>query len=479
MVDSTRSMIDRTSRTRFRSVALYTASLERKTMPEPSRNVHIHSVRSVDMAASVRTFKRDPARYAERAIWMASPGDVVCLHEPVDSRYLSFLNQIGIGPRSADVVHCEDGRDESLLTLSSKFVRLEEAWERLRTRLVGASRIVLHCYMATRFEVELARHIESRLNVPVLLLGSSEECVNRFSQKHHVRELAQQLDIPIAPGCVVETTGPAGGKRLAEAIGRWMRPTGRAIIRGIVGNGGSSVYVVENANEIASRVAELQRSDRNNVFLVESMFEVTRSPNVCIYIDPETGSVERFSCSEQVMRNGLVHIGNESPIQTETLPEMIATAERMAAWLRDHGVTGHLGFDFCEYKGPDGGARFFLAELNPRINGATYVQTILETLNRAQVGRGGKRLTAFYAQTRDVPFRTFAELEAALAPWMFRSDVDASLVPGRMGLLKEGKCDLAVLGTSSAAVKACWNAVLQRVAERTRAASPGVLSPAA
>src|SRR5262249_28756425 len=151
------------------------------------------------------------------------------------------------------------------------------------------------------------------------------------------------------------------------------------------GNNGCSVQVVNGAHEVTRCVERIKQSDRNRIFLVDAMFEVTSSPNVGMFIDPRTRDISCFSCTEQIFGKGLDHTGNRYPLKdSRQLSAMIAAAERFAISLRGLGVTGYLGFDFCEYKLPAGGSSFLLAEINPRINGATYCQALFAALNRAQ-----------------------------------------------------------------------------------------------
>ena len=109
---------------------------------------------------------------------------------------------------------------------------------------------------------------------------------------------------------------------------------------------------------------------------------MTSSPNLGVFIDPRTRDISCFSCTEQLFAPKLIHSGNRYPATAQSLPEMISVAEQFTRHFRDCGVTGHLGFDFCEHTSPIGGPGYILAEINPRLNGATYCQALFNALNR-------------------------------------------------------------------------------------------------
>ena len=155
------------------------------------------------------------------------------------------------------------------------------------------------------------------------------------------------------------------------------------------------------------------------------------------------------------------------------LPAMIAAAQRFALYLRDQGVTGHLGFDFCEYKSPPGGSSFVLAELNPRINGATYSQTLLAALNRTQRIQEGPSLGAFHAVKMCTSLSSFAALENAVGELLFRPGQEQGIVPIGLGAFTEGKCGIVMVANQAEGLEELYHrvaatlqpAVMQRAAQ--------------
>ena len=137
------------------------------------------------------------------------------------------------------------------------------------------------------------------------------------------------------------------------------------------------------------------------------MLEVTSSPNLGMFIDPRTRDISCFSCTEQLFESRLIHSGNRYPAAARSLPAMISAAEQFTRHFRDCGVTGHLGFDFCEHTSPSGGPGYILAEINPRLNGATYCQALFNALNRRRMHSDMPPLGAYLALTIPTSCRTF------------------------------------------------------------------------
>jgi hypothetical protein len=390
------------------------------------------------------------APYSERSLLFAKPDDLVYLHALPDPKYVAYLNELGIGPRKADVIACPDSPKTAEWPLVEKIAEDEFLWRELVETLRSADEVVLQPYMTTRFESEFVRRLRHSLPGTVQLIGGDSAVIEHFDQKHRARAVAAELGIPVAPGEVMEVAKSADWFGVASAIRRQLTHTGRVIVRGALGSNGSSVQVVSGSDEVTPCIERLQQTDANRLFLVEAMFEVTSSPNVGMFIHPRTRDVSCFSCTEQVLGKGLAHAGNRyPPIDSGQLPAMIAAAERFAVYLRDQGVTGHLGFDFCEYKSHAGGSFFLLAELNPRINGATYCQTLFAALNQIQQIQGGPSLGTFHALKMCTSLSSFASLENALGELLFRPGQQQGIVPVGLGALSEGKCGIVMVANQA------------------------------
>ena len=406
----------------------------------------MHCARSMACASLAPWRGCELAHYSDRSLLFSKPGDLVCLHAPPDASYLAYLNRLGIGPRLADVISCPDLPDTAGLPMAAKLGRDEYLWRQLVESLRPAEEVELQPYMTTRFETEFAQRLQDCLPGTVQLIGGNSAVLEHFDQKHHARQMALALGIPVAPGEVIEIAKAIDWYNLGNAIRRQLCHTGKVIVRGACGNNGSSVQVVVGTHEVTPCIERLRQNDSNITYLVEAMFEVTSSPNIGMFIDPQTRDVSCFSCTQQVFERNLDHAGNQYPLKDSgQLPAMIAAAERFMFFLRDLGVTGHIGFDFCEYKLPAGGISFLMAELNPRINGATYSQTLFAALNQIQRNYGGPSLGSFYAVNMSTALNSFSALEDAVGELLFKPGQHQGFVPRNLSPFTEGKCSVVMV----------------------------------
>jgi len=191
--------------------------------------------------------------------------------------------------------------------------------------------------------------------------------------------------------------------------------------------------------EIDELVERLCGSAENSIYLVESMVEPVASPNIQIHVDARDGSVECVGISDQQLSDGLVHTGNAHPSAARCLEEMVRWAGVLARWLRDAGYAGIAGFDFVEYHDSRGTPRAFLAELNPRVNGATYPLVLFERIGAA---------SAFVSGTLHTEARSFGELRQPLSDLLYRPGKSAGIVPYATGCLRQGRCPVVALAPS-------------------------------
>ena len=93
------------------------------------------------------------------------------------------------------------------------------------------------------------------------------------------------------------------------------------------------------------------------------------------------------------------YLGNRYPTVAQLADQMIAAAVKYCVWLRDKRITGHVSFDFCEYREPGSGQpRLFLAGMKPHVTGAMYPLCLLERLNATPLRRRPIRLGRRFAR---------------------------------------------------------------------------------
>ena len=392
-------------------------------------------------------------RYAERALLLATEGDVVCVPKPVDAGYLEYLAGLGIGPRPEHIVvpdgngRCAD-RPLAERLLGAPGVLSQAA------RAVRAAEVTIEPYAATPEVMALAEVMERDSGIPVRVDGSPR--ITRYAdQKHHMRAKAQELGIPVADGEVAELTFPGGRRRrdlepVRAAIERQLRHTGRVIVRGASGASGSSTFVVgrggEDTNGVLRRIAS--RSD-NRTYLVEAMVEAAVSPNLQIRVPADDAPLVSVGVTDQRWTRGLTHAGNQLPSSARTVDAMDAWARMLATWMRGQGYSGLVGFDFVEFRDPvTGGLRTILAEVNPRVNGGTYPLAVRARLNEAATRSGRPPAPAFVSGTVDTRAASFRRVKAAIGHLLFDPDRGTGVVPYATGCLEHGKCAMVALAGS-------------------------------
>ncbi len=392
-------------------------------------------------------------RYAERALLLATYGDVVCVPRPVDACYLEFLSRLGLGPRPEHIV-VPSGSDRGAGRPLAERLLCDPGVLSRAARAVGAGEVVIEPYAATPEMMALAEVMERDSGIPVRVDGSPR--ITRYAdQKHLMRARAEELGIPVAEGEVAELAF-AGGRRRRDlepvraAVERQLRSTGRVIIRGASGASGSSTFVVGRGGEDTSGVLRriASRTD-NRIYLVEAMVEATVSPNVQLHVPSTEGPLVSVGITDQRWSRGLTHAGTQLPSSAKTVDAMHAWARILATWMRAQGYTGLVGFDFVEYRDArTGGPRSFLAEVNPRVNGGTYPLAVRARLNRAAERSGRPPAPAFVSGTVETRARSFARVKAAIGHLLFDPDRGTGVLPYATGCLEHGKCALVALAAS-------------------------------
>ena len=398
----------------------------------------------------------DVSRRADRALLLARPDDVVVVFEPLDAAYLAFLAGLGIGPRPERVVALGGpcAADPQVL-LATALAADRAALARVADLAQDVDRLALNPYRHGPSEGMLERSLARRLGARFVASGADHVAVSQADRKHRFRAAAQELGVPIAPGEVVAVAAAVEGSAvnaapLSEAVDRIRQWTGRVIIRRTRGSEGVGTAVM-NAGDVTlpSCLLEPIELPGDRFCLVEAMFDVAISPNVGMFIPPGGGEIRFVGATDQILHGGVEYLGNRFPSRAATLPEMLADAWRMSDWLQARGVCGHIGFDFCEYADAHSGRpHYFLAELNPRVNGTTYVQGLVARLNDRAAQRGLPAVRAFQALKLSTTARSFSELSDRYGDLLFDPHTAAGIVPYNTLNLPSGRCWLALLGNS-------------------------------
>ena len=407
---------------------------------------------------------RNSRSYDQRALLMARPHDVVCIASPlIDPSYAHFLSERGIGPTSNNIVQLDTGTCDEECTISDLLCRCPVLLHDICERVATAKRVVLNPYSVSDDVHILAKELEKVLGKPVIVLGGNPRIAASANRKDVTFRRAQLLNIPVAPGEVVEWSHSQSENlsMLRSAIRRQAEKTGRVIIRGADGISGSDTFTVEKNMDSGEQVlGATSRTPYSSVYLVQVLHEIVASPNILVFVEPDDGGVEVVSVSDQRLNRHLTHVGNVAPSIASTLADMVRSAESYARWLQSEGYTGLVGFDFVEYADPESGqSQSLLAEINARANGATYPGSLMEHLNARQFSFGFPTIGAYLSAL--IPFRTrsFAEFLHNYDTWLFNPRTGRGIFP--YAICRETMCcDMAFLGPSRNEVEMMYGAFL-------------------
>jgi hypothetical protein len=426
-------------------------------MPRHDRSalqLYVHCANSVHYLAELNASVPGVELYAERALLLADREDVVCVPDEIEPSYLAYLARLGIGPNPVNVLVASRFEGTAgVAPLWEKILRSDEALGLLSCLVQSHGAVRLHPFIATAGPFSLARALAAKAGLPVDVAGGDPSVVAYADFKHHVRARAVELGIPVADGEVVDLTGAGGHRRqeegmLRRAMERQMRRTGRVIVRGSSGAAGSSTFTVEQDGKIPELAEYAAARRENSIYLVESMVEVTVSPNVQMHINPDGRATRCGGVTDQRWDRPLVHGGNRFPSSAHCLVDMLRWARTLAEWLGSLGFAGLAGFDFVEYNDEHGKPRAFLAEVNPRTNGASYPLRLMRRLNVSQREAGYPAITAFTSGTIKTEAATFEELEDIWGDALFSPERGSGLIPYVTGHLRHGKCSVVALAAT-------------------------------
>lgn len=408
--------------------------------------LYVHCAISVEYLAELNAAIPGIDRYAERALLLAQRQDIVCLPEEIEPAYLAYLAELGLGPLPENVlVASRLGDSDRSDPLWQRILRSDAALDILSRRARQHGSAVIHPFVASHGPFVLADAIQSQAGVPVSVSGGDPALVAYADFKHHIRAHAIELGIPVAPGEVVDLGNcgeDVGCKEsaLIRSFQRQMPRTGRLIVRGTSGSGGSSTFALERLEQGSDLARLIALRTDNSIYLVESMVQGTVSPNVQMHVDAESRVVTCAGVTDQRWDRPLVHGGNQYPSCARRLPEMIGWAHMLAEWLGSQGYSGLLGLDFVEYHDAAGIPQAFLAEVNPRTNGATYPLSLMNRLNSGQREAQFPEIRAFTSGTVEIDALTFPELQEEWNDLLFSRSQGRGLILSVPGLMTHGKC---------------------------------------
>ncbi len=418
--------------------------------------IFTHHITALVQRNALETYLPGYKHYDQRALILARPDDIVCVVGNVDRRYVDYLSSLGLGPNGDRIIEIKaEFGDDPDRTLASMLLRNAKPLRAIRELIPDRNRVVLNPYLASSAEFDLAAVLEDALGKPIRVLGGNADIVARANLKHLAHAKAYELAVPLAPGEIVDLHTHFDCSRfdvtpLLKVIARYVSHTGRVIVRGTYGAAGSGTFVAEGASEdIERKLRTFVEQQIHHIYLVQVMFDIVATPNVQMFVEPDTGAIWCVGATDQRVDKKFSHKGNVFPSNAKALAGMICSARKLAQWLQTRGFTGLAGFDFVEYVHPETGAyEHIFVEINARVNAATYPVFLMERLNALQAGRSNPLIKAFLSAKITTKAASFSELQEMHSGFFFDPCTGHGVIPYNTGRLANGMCDLVFLGSS-------------------------------
>lgn len=442
---------------------------------EGSEVTHIftHHVTALIHRYALEEFLPGCDHYDQRALILARADDIVCVAGTVDRRYVHYLSGLGLGPRGDHIIELgiESG-DDSGRTLADMLLERETPLRVVCQLIPANTRVVLNPYLLSSVELDLATVLANMLGKPVRVLGGNAEIIMHGNLKHLAQAKAEELAIPTAPGEIVDLhshsdSGHLDVSLLLKAIARFIPYTGRVIVRGTCGAAGSGTFIAEGpCQDIKMKLKVFVEKQVHHIYLVQVMFDIIATPNVLMSVEPYTDAIWWVGATDQRVNKNLAHKGNVFPSNARTISDMICSARKLSRWLQMEGFTGLVGFDFVEYVHPETSEHTYLfAEMNVRVNAATYPIFLMEHLNVRQAGRSAPFVKAFLSAKTTTKATSFSEFLEMYRCLFFDPYTGRGMIPYNTGQLVNGMCDLVFVGGSRQDVEDMYQRFLETHAQ--------------
>jgi acetyl/propionyl-CoA carboxylase alpha subunit len=194
----------------------------------------------------------------------------------------------------------------------------------------------------------------------LIFIGPSPETLRLFGDKAAARDLAERCAVPLVPGLNQAVTLEQAADFLAEH--------GSVMLKALAGGGGRGMRAVDDAAQLAEAFArctsEAQGAFGSGALYVEKRVIRARHIEVQVLGDG-SGAVSHLwerDCSLQRRHQKLVEIAPSPDLDAVTRDAIIASALRLAAEVRYHGIGT---FEFLLDLNQPG--RFYFMEANPRV----------------------------------------------------------------------------------------------------------------
>jgi hypothetical protein len=328
---------------------------------QKSINVFIHTLHHKALKLSVinpfnqdiEKFKLQLNEYPERALLLLEPNDYIILNHLPEKTYLDYLTHMGLGTQNLLIPsHYGESLSEKVLQDQSLLAFLQQLGKQ-------GNQVVLHPYISTALENQIAQKIKATLN------GPPPELAKKINSKLYLHHLLHQLRLPV-PACeIVNST------QLIETAKQFMAQYEQIIIIGNHTYAGLAVWPIRNQAELNAVTSRLSQSNTETLFLVEKKYEVLSSPNIQYLITD--GTIEILGVTDQILDQDMKHHGNKYPSSASQLETLLHNSSCLSQALQAQGYRGLLGFDFIEtIEG-----QIFAVDINGRVNASSFGLSVL------------------------------------------------------------------------------------------------------
>ena len=363
-------------------------------------------------------------RKYDRATAIARPEDVVFLKSAPDTAYLQWLGEVGLGSKNIVVIR---GRED--MSLPERIMR--NGSKNHLDRLLGDNRsgAIFSPYYGGRLEKRTSEYLG-------LFMYSNTDVSEEMDNKIGFKLACRKLGIPVVKESIIDTEMTES--EMIDIISRTIDRTGRVILRGEYGASASTIHILDHIDHTFVRELISRNPDRTR-FLVEPFFETLSSPSSVWFIKQD-GSIVHLRTSNQILENGISHLGNEFPVRFDN--EFVDRMSfRFAQFLVKKGFIGPFGLDYIETE-----KGIFATECNPRMTGAIYPWELVYLLEQKGPVRAARSENVKLPQG----CREFKVLRQLWNDVLYDGESsEGVLIPYNVGPISTGKITVLCTGSST------------------------------
>lgn len=299
-------------------------------------------------------------RMEEMGVFLAEPGDILVLKQPLDPGYRAYLDRLGV-PRAT--VLCPENSDP-VRRITDDVLASPDLLAELRSLADGRT------FLMPVGVSDRVQDVADRTGLPIA--GSDSAACKTVNSKIFSRRLVERTGLLPVPGQCCDTYA-----ELSDALGRRLATGERVVVKEAFGVSGRGMVVLDGqgfANAFARMVVRRGGETRADM-VVETWIDKAEDLNYQFIVTVD-GGVHFETVKGAVTKSG-VHRGHRFPVR---LPEGTRIAIRRAAELigrelHRHGYHGMVGVDAMLAKD---GTLYPCLEINARLNMANYQSAIAD-----------------------------------------------------------------------------------------------------